>query len=128
MIYGIEETTDRRSPETKIVRLASERAAQRWLAQGGGLAWPGAADSRLPISQQNHHRRLRDASAMPPRWRPPSPVEIAMLRARARDWRTSDLAYVARAIRRDRVREIPAAPAGAGPRPWAGGAVPGPRE
>lgn len=43
MIVGIEETTDMRYPQTKTVRLSSEPAARRWLADGGGFAWPGAA-------------------------------------------------------------------------------------
>ena len=60
MILGIEETTDHRSPETKLVKFASEPAARRWAALGGGFAWPGAADSSLPVHVQNWHRRLRE--------------------------------------------------------------------
>lgn len=64
--YGIEQTTDRRYPETKVVRLGSERVAQRWLAGGGGVAWAGAADPSLPHGQQNFHHRFRSVYVLRP--------------------------------------------------------------
>lgn len=71
IIVGIEETTDSRHPETRIVRLRSEAAARKWLAQGGGYAWPGAADDSLPPGQQNFHGRLREAYILRPYYRLP---------------------------------------------------------
>lgn len=61
MIVGIEQTTDSRSPETVVTRLSSRRAALAWVAQGGNLAWPAAANKDLPGGQQNWHHRLRQA-------------------------------------------------------------------
>ena len=69
MIVGIEETTDHTHPETKIVKLRSKARARGWLAGSGGWAWPGAADERLPVGQQNFHRRMRLAYVMPARYR-----------------------------------------------------------
>jgi len=58
--YGIEETTDHRHPETKIVKLKSRVAAMKWLRAGTcGFAWPGAANPDLPMDAQNFHRRIR---------------------------------------------------------------------
>jgi len=80
MIYGIQETTDHRSPETRIVRLSSVRAAQRWLADGGtALAWPGSVPASkggvggedIPLSSQNFHHRLKSAYETPSGWRLP---------------------------------------------------------
>ena len=71
MIIGVERTTDRRYPETRIERFRSEAQARRWLAQGGGYAWPGAANEALPAYRQNWHHRQRMAYAMPPGYRLP---------------------------------------------------------
>jgi hypothetical protein len=68
---GIERTTDQRSPEYRLVRL-SPRRARAWLAEGGKAAWSGAADERLPVGQQNWHRRIRAVYAMPPGSRLPT--------------------------------------------------------
>ncbi len=69
MIVGFERTTDMRHPETVMRKLRNITAARKWIAQGGGYAWPGAADETLPASQQNWHRRFRYAFVMPVGWR-----------------------------------------------------------
>lgn len=70
MIIGIESNTDQRHPCSKIVKFASRSAAQRWLdGFKESMAFPGAATTEIPASQQNWHRRLRDAYVMPPRFR-----------------------------------------------------------
>lgn len=60
-IIGVEQTTDCRHPETKIVVFGSRRKAERWrdAIPSGAFAWPGAADKSLPASQRNFHRRFR---------------------------------------------------------------------
>ena len=75
MIYGIEQTTDSRYPETKIVKFTSRKRALGWAAQGGGFAWEGGARGDIPAQQQNWHHRLRDLYEMPPGWRPPTQRE-----------------------------------------------------
>ena len=70
ILLGIEQTTDRRARETKIVRIATPARARRWLAMAPtGFAFPGAADPTLPVSGQNFHKRFREVYEMPPRWR-----------------------------------------------------------
>lgn len=99
MIYGIEQTTDSRYPETKIWRFRSEPAALNWRdARRIQAAWPGAADPDLPVGQQNFHHRIRRLYRMPKGWRSPGKkvllMEAAHLRCRLED-------FQARAIRRD---------------------------
>ena len=60
MIYGIEETTDMRYPETKVVKFTSRKRALTWVKQDQGFAWAGGARNDIPVQQQNWHRRLRD--------------------------------------------------------------------
>ena len=60
MIYGIEQTTDVRYPETKVVKFTSRKRALAWVAEDQGFAWSGAARNDIPVSQQNWHRRLRE--------------------------------------------------------------------
>ena len=107
VIVGIEQTTDTRSPETKIVRLIGRERAIAWVSAGGGHAWPGAADARLPVQQQNHHHRLREAWEMPSGWRMPTRRAIAHVRG-PRPWedRRTDLDIVAALVRRSGVRRI----------------------
>lgn len=105
MIVGVEETTDMRYPQTKIVHLSSEAAARKWLSGGGGFAWPGAADESIRPSMQNWHRRLRSAYVLPPRFRlDKREVERLM------GWPRHDSADTVRACmyRRAAVREIDA--------------------
>ncbi len=59
MIYGIEETTDMRYPETKVVKFGSRNRAIAWVKDEQGFAWEGAARNDIPSQQQNWHRRLR---------------------------------------------------------------------
>ncbi|MDA8209189.1 MAG: hypothetical protein M0Z92_09355 [Actinomycetota bacterium] len=59
MIYGIEQTTDMRYPETKIVKFTSRKRALAWLADDQGFAWAGGARHDIPASQQNWHSRIR---------------------------------------------------------------------
>lgn len=72
MIFGIEYNTDHRHPDYRLKTFASESKALQWVKQGGNFAWPGAADSSLPPSQQNWHRRIRGAYQMPKGWRRPT--------------------------------------------------------
>lgn len=83
MILGVERTTDVNHPETKIIRLATERRSVKWMSEGGGVAWTGAARADLPVSQQNFHRRLRYVFRMPAGFR---------LTRKARGW--NGLRYV----------------------------------
>lgn len=101
MIVGIEQTTDLRFPETRIVRLRTVKAALIWLDVSGGYAWPGAADPRLPVQAQNHHRRLREAYEMPKGWRMPTPQAIRQQRG-ARPWedQRKDADIIAAMVRR----------------------------
>jgi hypothetical protein len=83
MLYGYEQTTDLRYPETKIRRFTSRKAAIDWLRAGRDkFAWPGAADSSLPPVSQNWHRRLRRVFEMPRGWRPPSQKQLGIETAR----------------------------------------------
>jgi hypothetical protein len=71
MIIGIEKTTDMRSPQCRIVKFRSEAAARKWLDEfkdAEPLAFPGAATSSIPASQQNWHHLIRTAYRMPPRF------------------------------------------------------------
>jgi hypothetical protein len=75
VIYGIEQTTDSRYPETVIRKFTSKKAALHWAKDSGGFAWAGGARSDIPVPQQNWHSRLRDVYEMPSGWRPPSITE-----------------------------------------------------
>lgn len=77
MIYGIEETTDLRSPETKIKKFASKLRAIKWSENSGGLAWEGSAKKGIPVSQQNWHHRYRYVYSMPLGWRSPSKKKLS---------------------------------------------------
>lgn len=107
MIVGIEQTTDSRWPETKVVRLVGRKRTLAWVSAGGGYAWSGAADEQIPVQQQNWHHRLREAWEMPPGWRMPTRKAIAHVRG-SRPWedRRSDLDIVAALVRRDGVRRV----------------------
>lgn len=72
MIVGIEQTTDARDRQTRLVRCHSESAVREWLATPVTLAFPAAAVELLPADQQNWHRRIRDAFDLPPGWRFPT--------------------------------------------------------
>ena len=73
MIYGIEQTTDSRYPETVVRKFTSEPAARSWRdGAPAGPAWPGAANPDLPITQQNFHERFRTLYCMPKGWRAPT--------------------------------------------------------
>ena len=48
MIYGIEETTDMRYPETKVVKFGSRNRAIAWVKDEQGFAWEGAARNDIP--------------------------------------------------------------------------------
>src|ERR1035437_7818948 len=86
MIYGIEQTTDSRYPETKIVRFTNRKRALEWATGGGGFAWEGGACGDIPVQQQNWHHRLRDLYDLPVGWRKPT---IKEQRAYADKWRGS---------------------------------------
>lgn len=94
MIYGVEQTTDSRYPETVVRKFTSRKAALNWVKDGGGFAWIGGARSDIPVPQQNWHRRLRDLYEMPPAWRPPSITEqkayVARYRGSSRRLRMAD--------------------------------------
>ena len=60
MIYGIEQTTDSRNPETKVLKFTSRKRAIAWAQDIQGFAWSGGARNDIPVPQQNWHRRLRD--------------------------------------------------------------------
>ena len=103
MIYGIEQTTDSRYPETKIRRFGGKKAALEWAKGGGGFAWDGGARHDIPSQQQNWHHRLRDIYEMPAGWRPPSPSQQ---REYCRKWegtskRVSLADAIASAVRND---------------------------
>lgn len=69
---GVEQNTDSKYQQTKIVRFGASRArAEAWVAVELGFAFPGAARSDIPGPQQNWHHRLRLAYAMPPGYRLP---------------------------------------------------------
>lgn len=99
---GIEENTDMRYRNTKVVRLSSLAAVKRFLDKPKALAFPGAADESLPGSQQNWHHRIRSAYEMPPGWRV-SQREVNELVARWRDsvYRKTAIQAKADLIRRD---------------------------
>lgn len=65
MYIGIEETTDRNHPETKILKFQNEKQAIKWVQETLRFAWSGATDPNLPITQQNFHRRVRELYKMP---------------------------------------------------------------
>lgn len=54
-LYGIEQSTDMRSPNTVIRRFTSTKALKNWLLGGGGFTY---AD---PDAARNHHRSFRTA-------------------------------------------------------------------
>lgn len=85
MIYGIEQTTDNRFPETRITQFHSRRRAEAiaWASEPLGYAWPGSANHDLPGPQQNFHSRIRSIYETPAGWRKPSRSELAA-RSRAR--------------------------------------------
>jgi hypothetical protein len=101
MIYGIEDTTDLRYPETKIEKFRSVAQALEWASHGGLFAWPGAASHLIPGPQQNFHHRLRKAYKMPTGWRPPGRREQDAYMERNRDSRYHRTAddFVAECIR-----------------------------
>ncbi len=107
MIVGIEQTTDQRHPETRIMRLSSRRHAEKWLTDSGKFAWSGAADKTLPVGQQNFHRRLRSAYVMPSGWRMPSKKRVEEARG-SRPWedRRTHADIVASIAYREKVEEI----------------------
>lgn len=70
---GVEQNTDLKCQRTVIRRFGARRkAALDWEAEQLGYAFPGAARSDLPGSQQNWHRRLRNVYEMPPGYRLPT--------------------------------------------------------
>lgn len=81
---GVEQNTDSKCHQTVIVRLGSSRKrAEEWVGNGDqGFAFPGAARGDIPGSQQNWHRRLRLAYAMPPGYRLPKKEAERMWEAR----------------------------------------------
>jgi hypothetical protein len=79
MIYGIEQTTDMRDPDTKIRKFSSLRQAERWAKDSGGFAWNGAVGSEVRPTMQNFHRRMRAIYQMPHSWRPPSKRELGAI-------------------------------------------------
>ncbi len=88
MIYGVEQNTDMRHPDTRVYRFTSVRRALAWqnnMNRGGEgvFAFPGAASDGLPVSQQNWHRRFRYLFESPPGWRPPSDARAAEAARRA---------------------------------------------
>lgn len=101
MIIGIEQTTDARSPETRVARLRSRAHAEEWARASGDYAWSGAADDAVHVCQQNWHRRLRDVYEMPAGWRMPTKREIEAQRG-SRPWddRRSSADIVASMVRR----------------------------
>ena len=111
IIYGIEQTTDSRYPETTIVRFTNRKRALEWKAGGGGFAWEGGARGDIPVQQQNWHHRLRDLYEMPTGWRKPT---IKEQRAYCEKWRGSSRRVtmqdeIANAIHREGERiEVPA--------------------
>lgn len=77
MIYGIEESTDSRSPCTKIAKFATRKKAEAWRAKcQGEFTFPGAANPDLPATQSNFHRTLRRIYEMPQGWRKPTDKEL----------------------------------------------------
>ena len=88
MIYGIEETTDSRFPETKVVKFTSRKRAIAWAKTDQGFAWPGAASEDIPIAQRNWHRRLRDIYEVSERH--PSKAYFAKKYKDWYEWRGSD--------------------------------------
>jgi hypothetical protein len=103
MIYGIEQTTDSRYPETKIVNFSSRKRALKWVKDRGGAAWAGAARSDIPAQQQNWHARLRTIHKMPSGWRPPARKEQQKFLEghRHSSYRRTASDVIARAIHRD---------------------------
>lgn len=114
--YGIEENTDMKCRQTKVVRLASRRAALAFIARPSEYAFDGAADELLPASQQNWHRRLRTAYEMPAGWRISKREVDAMYEREVRGgsvYRRSRPGCEAYFIERDGSRVRPDAPAAA---------------
>ena len=88
MIYGIEETTDSRFPETKVVKFTSRTRAIAWAKTDQGFAWSGAARNDIPSVQQNWHRRLRAVYEV--KDRRPSKAYFDREYEKWRRWRGSD--------------------------------------
>jgi hypothetical protein len=107
MYLGVEETTDRRSPETKIKVFRTEATARKWLSVELGFAWPAAANPALPVTQRNFHRRIRTVYEMPARWQRPNQVAIQKARG-SRPWedRRTDLEIVVASICRAALRTL----------------------
>lgn len=103
--YGIEENTDRKHPQTKVVRLRTLAAVHAFLAKPSEHAFRGAATNDIPASQQNWHHRLRDAYEMPAGWRADK-REIDEIVRRYRDsvYRKSEEAAKAMLIRQHGAR------------------------
>jgi len=89
MIYGIEDTTDTRYPETKIMKFTSRERALAWVAEDQGYAWGGSAKADIAAQQQNWHSRLRALYEMPKGWKPPSKTELQreVAQRRGMGWR-----------------------------------------
>jgi hypothetical protein len=83
--YGFEYSTDQTDHTITVKRFSSRSAALKWLqaVEGPQWAYPGAANSALPPTQQNWHKRVREIHTMPPRWRPPTAREVS---ASQRKW------------------------------------------
>ena len=103
MIYGIEDTTDLRASETKILKFTSKASALTWVGQLQGFAWPGSARDDIPVPQSNFHHRLRAVYDMPPGWRPPTPKEQAswVAQYRGSTYLRHGVDLIAQRIRRD---------------------------
>lgn len=111
MIYGIEQTTDARYPETVIRKFTSRKAALQWAKDSGEFAWAGGARSDIPAQEQNWHARLRNIYEMPSGWRPPVRKEQQRLLEgyRHSPHRRTVSDAIAMAIRRDgyKIVELP---------------------
>ncbi len=82
MIYGIEQSTDMRCPQTVIAKFTSRRSAMRWL-EPARLTHGEDAET-----VQNFHHTLRTAYEMPVGFRLPSPKQLSV-----RAFKNSSSAY-----------------------------------
>jgi hypothetical protein len=103
MIYGIEQTTDSRYPETKIVNFSSRKRTLESVKDSGGAACAGGARSDIPRQEQNWHARLRNIYEMPVGWRPPARKEQNKFLEgyRHSSYRRTSSDAIARAVRHD---------------------------
>lgn len=106
MIYGIERTTDLRSPETQVKTFTSEKTALKWASKPRELAFQGAANNDLPMDARNHHHRIRNVYRMPSGWRKPSKREIdkELWQSRGSSYHRGTAEVIAEAITRDGVQ------------------------